>query len=163
MILLCALQVVHETVTLLLDLQPIKLTPADSFRHYRMLYVRYLQIYQKLERVYEGTVHPQKRIDARNVIETVLSRLVQLHHLLVKWHPPNPGVAAATPGKPFPWEYVDLDDEILERKLQVSLARGRRVAVVPIARVPAPSVQPEVLEIPPPRFFIDDRLAGGAW
>lgn len=106
-----------------------KLSPAESFRHFRMLYVRYLQIYQKLERVYEGTVHPQKRIDARNVIETVLSRLVQLRHLLVKWHPLNPGVAAATPGKPFPWEYVDLDDEILERKLQVRLFARRGLGV----------------------------------
>ncbi len=40
--------------------------------------MRYLQVYLKLERVYEGSVHPQKRIDARNVIETVLTRLVQV-------------------------------------------------------------------------------------
>jgi hypothetical protein len=32
------------------------------------------------------------------VIETVLQRLVQLRHLIVKWNPLNPEVAAATVG-----------------------------------------------------------------
>jgi hypothetical protein len=62
-----------------------------------------LQIFQKLEASYDGMVHPQKRIDVKQVLEVVMIRIVELKHLLVKWNPPNPDCIEATE-RNFPWE-----------------------------------------------------------
>lgn len=106
----------------------------DAFEHYRAMYIRYLQIFHKLERCYEGMLHPQKRADVAKILESVIARLVQLRHAIVKWQPLNPEVAKATPGKPLPWEYVDYDDKVMELKLQ-----------------------PEALEIPIPLAYRETR------
>jgi hypothetical protein len=50
----------------------------------------------------------------------------------VKWNPPNPDMRKPPPAleEPFPWEYVNLDDIIVDLKLR-----------------------PETLEIRVPRYF----------
>ncbi|KAG1701965.1 hypothetical protein DVH05_010456 [Phytophthora capsici] len=78
-------------------------------------------------------VHPQKRIDVKQVIEVVATRVVELKHLLVKWNPPNPDVMTQ-PERSFPWEYVNLDDILVDLKLP-----------------------PETLEVPVPQSFLDDQ------
>lgn len=78
-------------------------------------------------------MHPQKRIDVKQVLEVVATRVVELKHLLVKWHPPNPDVVTQ-PERSFPWEYVNLDAILVDLKLP-----------------------PETLEIPVPHSFVDDQ------
>ena len=57
-----------------------------------MLYIKYMQIFKKLEACYDSMVHPQKRIDVKMTLELVIRRVVELRHMLVKWNPPNPDV-----------------------------------------------------------------------
>lgn len=100
------------------DKPPPELPPAEAFEHFRGLYLRYLRVFQDLNRCFEGMIHPQKRADVGRVIETVMVRLVQLRHALVKWHPLNPEVAAVSPGQPLPWEYIAFDDKLLPLRMQ---------------------------------------------
>ncbi len=46
-------------------------TAAQAFQHYAALYVKYVQIFRKLETAYDNMVHPQKRIDVKSVLELV--------------------------------------------------------------------------------------------
>ena len=62
------------------------------------------------------------------VLELALVRTVELKHMLVKWNPVNPDVNQN--GQPFPWEYVHLDDILVDLKLP-----------------------PETLEVPIPNYF----------
>ncbi|GMF21585.1 unnamed protein product [Phytophthora fragariaefolia] len=61
-------------------------------------------------------VHPQKRIDVKQVLEVVAARVVELMDLLVKWNPPNENVMAAHE-RSFPWENANLDDVFVDLKL----------------------------------------------
>lgn len=68
----------------------------------------------------------------------MIRRVIELKHALVKYNPPNPAVRRG-PGKPeklFPWEYVSLDDILVDLKLP-----------------------PETLEVPVPRYFKENSLA----
>lgn len=112
---------------------PPQATITEAFQHYASLYIKYIQILTRLADCYDQMVHPQKRIDVKQVLEVVATRVVELKHLLVKWHPPNPDVATQ-PERPFPWEYVNLDAILVDLKLP-----------------------PETLEIPVPRSFLDDQ------
>ena len=46
-------------------------TAAQAFQHYAALYVKYVQIFRKLEAAYDNMVHPQKRMDVKGVLELV--------------------------------------------------------------------------------------------
>lgn len=83
----------------------------DAFEHYARLYVEYACLLSAFVRCHEYTVQPQKRLDIRATLESVICRVISLRHLLVKWAPPNPDVAQEGAGcqPPFPWEYFDLD------------------------------------------------------
>ncbi|KAK1931387.1 Dynein regulatory complex protein 11 [Phytophthora citrophthora] len=105
----------------------------EAFQHYACLYIKYIQILSRLSECYDQMVHPQKRIDVKQVIEVVATRVVELKHLLVKWNPPNPDVIMQ-PERSFPWEYVNLDDILVDLKLP-----------------------PETLEVPVPQSFLDDQ------
>ena len=108
-----------------------------AYEHARRTYLRYLAVFHQLERCYEGIVHPQKRQDVARMLEGVLSRLCQLRAVIVKWAPFNPEVAAALKGKPLrsvPNEFTTFDDLLAELRMQ-----------------------PEDLELPPPRMFVGDR------
>ncbi|KAG7383978.1 hypothetical protein PHYPSEUDO_003147 [Phytophthora pseudosyringae] len=112
---------------------PPQATIVEAFQHYACLYIKYIQILSRLSECYDQMVHPQKRIDVKQVIEVVATRVVELKHLLVKWNPPNPDVMTQ-PERSFPWEYVNLDDILVDLKLP-----------------------PETLEIPVPQSFLDDQ------
>merc|ERR1719502_74865 len=96
-----------------------------------------MQIFQKLEECYDSIVHPQKREDVLMVLELVMRRVIELKHSLVKWNKIRPELQffPTKPERPFPWEYVNLDDILVDLKLP-----------------------PETLEVPVPRYFKDDKL-----
>lgn len=106
----------------------------EAFQHFACLYIKYMQIFKRLEECYDAMVHPQKRIDVKNALEVVMCRVLELKHLLVKWNPPNPDVKDPEAERAFPWEYVNLDDILVDLKLP-----------------------PETLEVPVPRYFIEDH------
>ena len=105
-----------------------------AFQHYGALYVKYMQIFKKLEECYDCMVHPQKRIDIMRILKITMCRVVELKHRLVKWNPPNMDVRNSK--DPFPWEYVNLDEILVDLKLP-----------------------PETIEVPIPHYFVEDRYA----
>jgi hypothetical protein len=108
----------------------------EAYQHYACLYIKYMQIFKRMEECYDAMVHPQKRLDVKQVLELVMIRVVELKHLLVKWNPPNPDVKKGDfpQERNFPWEYINLDDILVDLKLP-----------------------PETLEVPVPRYFIEDH------
>jgi IQ and AAA domain-containing protein len=110
----------------------------EAFQHFACLYIKYLQIMQRLEQCYDAMVHPQKRIDIKMVLELVIRRVLELKHELVKWNPPPSDVRLPLPcpEEAFPWEYVNLDDILVDLKLP-----------------------PETLDVPVPRYFREDSAA----
>lgn len=106
--------------------------PLVAFQHYGQLYVRYMQIFKKLEECYDCMVHPQKRMDVLKVLKIVMTRVVELKHRLVKWNPTNPDVGEP----PFPWEYIDLDEILVDLKLP-----------------------PSTVDVPIPSYFVEDNIA----
>lgn len=53
------------------------------------------------------------------VLELVIRRVLELKHELVKWNPPNVDVRFPPPApeQAFPWDYVNLDDILVDLKL----------------------------------------------
>ena len=116
---------------------PPAMTAPQAYEHARRSYLRYLLVMHTLERCFEGITHPQKRQDVARLLESVLAKLCQMRSIAAKWAPFNPQVAACLKGKPLrsvPNEYTAYDDLLPELRLQ-----------------------PESLELPPPRVFVDDR------
>lgn len=106
----------------------------QAFQHFACLYIKYLQIFRKLEYCYDCMIHPQKRISVKSILELVIRRVLELKNDLVKWNPPNSYVKIPQgPEEAFPWEYVHLDDILVDLKLS-----------------------PEMLEIPVPKYFRED-------
>ena len=105
----------------------------EAFQHYACLYIKYLQIFNRLSECYDQIVHPQKRIDVKQVLEVVMARVIELKHELVKWNPPQ-SCLQTSPERNFPWEYVNLDDILVDLKLP-----------------------PETLEVPVPPYFKQDH------
>jgi len=90
-------------------------TIQEVYEHFAHLYVRYIRVFRKLEDCHDILTQPQKREDCKDVLELVISKVIELKHLLVKWMPPNPDCRVRQKGQqqpPFPWEYVDLNDEL---------------------------------------------------
>ena len=95
-----------------------EVTIFQAFQHFACLYIKYLQIFRKLEYCYDCMVHPQKRIAVKNVLELVIRRILELKTALVKWNPPNSYLKIPQgPEEPFPWEYVHLDDILVDLKM----------------------------------------------
>lgn len=44
---------------------PPQATILEAFQHFACLYIKYIQIYKRLEMCYDAMVHPQKRIDVK--------------------------------------------------------------------------------------------------
>lgn len=107
----------------------------QAFQHFACLYIKYLQIFRRLEVCYDCMIHPQKRLHVRKVLELVIRRIIELKNDLVVWNPPNSYVKMPKgPEEAFPWEYVHLDDILVDLKLS-----------------------PETLEIPVPKYFREDN------
>ncbi|XP_026201035.1 dynein regulatory complex protein 11 isoform X2 [Anabas testudineus] len=68
--------------------------PADSnrpqkdrvvfFQRLAMLYVRYLQVFRQLDKVYDQVVHPQKRRVIQAILEGVMGRVLELKNEMVE-------------------------------------------------------------------------------
>ena len=86
-------------------------------QHWSNLYVNYLQIYRSLVECYDNMCHPQKRVDVKVTLELVMCRMLELKHLLVKWNPPHASLCAPGCEAPFPWDYVNLDNLLVDVKL----------------------------------------------
>ncbi|GBG24916.1 26S proteasome regulatory subunit 6B-like [Hondaea fermentalgiana] len=110
---------------------PPSLTEANQ--HWASLYVKYLEIFRTLEGCFDGIVQPQKRVDIKLVLELVMSRIVELKALLIKWNPAHPSLVAEGCDGPLAWPYVNLDDMLVDLKLP-----------------------PKVLEVPIPRYFVEE-------
>lgn len=106
----------------------------QAFQHFACLYIKYIEIFRRLEKCYDCMIHPQKRIHVKKVVEFVIRRIIELKMDLVKWNPPNSFLQMPTgPEEAFPWEYINLDDILVDLKLS-----------------------PKSLEIPIPKYFKED-------
>jgi hypothetical protein len=47
----------------------------EVFQHLACLYIKYVDIYRKLEDCYDQMVHPQKRNDIKRVVECTMLRI----------------------------------------------------------------------------------------
>ena len=112
--------------------QPVKVEPVDAFNHWACLYIKYVQCFDKLEKSYDSIVHPQKRLLLKNILVTVMARVVELKQLLIKWNPKPPPLKDEQ--RPVPFNYVNFDDILVDLKLP-----------------------PDTLEVPVPRYFVEDR------
>ncbi|XP_073332987.1 dynein regulatory complex protein 11 [Pagrus major] len=54
------------------------------FQRLAMLYVRYIQIFRQLEKVYDQVVHPQKRQLIRVILDGVMGRVLELKNEMVE-------------------------------------------------------------------------------
>ncbi|XP_049443686.1 dynein regulatory complex protein 11 [Epinephelus fuscoguttatus] len=54
------------------------------FQRLAMLYVRYIQIFRQLEKVYDQSVHPQKRRVIRATLDSVIGRVLELKNEMVE-------------------------------------------------------------------------------
>jgi len=78
----------RETMRDLLDM--LELDPPqdqeeeEAFQHFSYLYIKYVQIYKNLEDCYDQHVHPQKRIDIKEVLEAVIGRMLEIKQYLIK-------------------------------------------------------------------------------
>ena len=98
-----------------------RITINDAFRHFAKLYIRYTIVLSNLNKCYELSVQPQKRLDVKSTLVNVICRVINLRHLLVKWSPPNPDVLCKDgPQKHFSWEYADLSQSLRELKVSPS-------------------------------------------
>lgn len=82
--------------------------PDELFQHLAVLYIRYIDIYKRLEDCYDQIVHPQKRMFIKKVIECTISRICELKKDLVV-HNPRPNSI-----------YVHLDQLLFDLKYDPS-------------------------------------------
>lgn len=54
------------------------------FQRLAMLYVRYIQIFRQLEKIYDQVVHPQKRRVIRAILDGVIGRVLELKNEMVE-------------------------------------------------------------------------------
>lgn len=60
-----------------------------GFQHFALLYIKYLQIYRKLEDCHDQMVHPQKRRSIKKVLRLIIIRILELKQKLIA-HNPRP-------------------------------------------------------------------------
>lgn len=62
--------------------------PAEEiFQHLACLYIKYIDIYRKLETCYDQIVHPQKRIFIKRVLESTICRICEMKKDLCLFNP----------------------------------------------------------------------------
>ncbi|KAJ3254876.1 Dynein regulatory complex protein 11 [Boothiomyces macroporosus] len=54
-----------------------------AFQHMAVLYIKYIQLYRRLEDAYDQLLHPQKRRLLKNALVACMGRLVEIKHILV--------------------------------------------------------------------------------
>ena len=55
----------------------------QTLHEWACAYVKYVAIFKKLERAYDQTIHPQKRIDMKGALEACMGRVLEVKHYLV--------------------------------------------------------------------------------
>ena len=123
----------------------------DSFQHFSFLYIRYVQIFKNLEDCYDQHCHPQKRLDIKEVLESVMGRILEIKEYLVKLSG---------------FKFINFDDilvdlklipETLELPVQEILKNNRHIH--PTSNVLGfGSKLSDVYEfMQVPRYFVDER------
>lgn len=58
----------------------------ERFSHFAVLYIKYIEIYRKLEECYDQIVHPQKRIFIKKVLESTICRICEIKKQLITFN-----------------------------------------------------------------------------
>ena len=53
----------------------------DIFQHLANLYIRYIEIYRKIEECYDQMVHPQKRIFMKKILECSILHICEMKNV----------------------------------------------------------------------------------
>jgi hypothetical protein len=56
----------------------------QDLAEWSVIYIRYLQIFRRLEAAYDQVVHPQKRQDIRRALEACMGRTLEVRHWMVR-------------------------------------------------------------------------------
>lgn len=59
----------------------------QDLSEWAVIYIRYLQIFRRLEAAYDQVVHPQKRQDIRRALEACMGRALEVRHWMVSLLP----------------------------------------------------------------------------
>lgn len=99
-----------EFPNLFLLAQNIESWPDDEiFQHLACLYIKYIDIYRKLEDCYDQIVHPQKRIFIKRVLESTITRICEMKKDLCLFNPRPKSI------------YVHLDQLLFDLKYDPSI------------------------------------------
>jgi len=83
--------------------------PDEVFQHLAGLYIKYIDIYRKLEETYDQCVHPQKRIFIKKTLECTICRICEMKKDLVLFNPRPASI------------YVHLDQLLFDLKYDPSM------------------------------------------
>ena len=83
---------------------------AEWFQHHACLYIKYVDIYRKLEDCYDQMVHPQKRADIKRIVESTMLRIVEIKSLMSECYPTRKGTM-----------YIHLDQLLFDLKYDPSV------------------------------------------
>lgn len=109
------------------------------------MYIRYLQVFRKLEDCYHQLLQPQKRAEVRLILDACIGRMLELKFQIVR----------------HCGEYINYDDALVDLKLTPD------VLEIPIPRCASPPPMVALLKctIPPPTAGLPLRFFGamGIW
>ena len=74
-----------------------------------MLYIKYIDVYRKLEECYDQCVHPQKRTYIKKVLECTICRICELKYKITQFNPRKKSL------------YVHLDQLLFDLKYDPSI------------------------------------------
>ena len=81
----------------------------EFFQHYAVLYIKYIEIYKKLEDCYDQMVHPQKRIFIKKILESTMIRICETKKSMTEVNPRKNSI------------YVHLDSLLFDLKYDPSV------------------------------------------
>ncbi|KAF4662820.1 hypothetical protein FOL47_006043 [Perkinsus chesapeaki] len=87
--------------------------PEVGFQPVALLYVKYLNIYTNIEDVYDQMIHPQKRTFIRQVMESVIIRVLELKEQLIFFNPRHKN------------RFIPLDEVLADLKMSPSVLEWR--------------------------------------
>jgi hypothetical protein len=62
---------------------PASVTCIQELSEWACIYIRYLQIFRKLETAYDQMLQPQKRQDMKKALEACMGRMLEIRHWMV--------------------------------------------------------------------------------
>lgn len=81
----------------------------EVFQHLAVLYIKYIDIYKKLEECFDQMVHPQKRIFIKKTLECTICRICELKYKIIQYNPRKKSI------------YVHLDQLLFDLKYDPSV------------------------------------------